>query len=100
MHVVMNNYMYDLLHCMCSTVINSGANPDWRHAETFENRIYLYMYCGLGSQQRSLESDSHAEKYISPRVGHRDKPDTILAFYRIDPFPQTISNYWLMTYFE
>ncbi len=39
------------------------------------------------------------QRSMAPGVGsqsHRDKPDTILAFYRIDPFPQTISNYWLM----
>ena len=61
------------------------------------------MHCGLGSQQRSLES--HAEKYHYgslcriPESANIDKPDTILAFYCIDPFPQTHkanSNYWLM----
>ena len=39
--------MYDL----------SSTEPDWRHAETFENRVLVahrYMHCGLGSQQRSL----------------------------------------------
>ena len=59
------------------------------------------MHCGLGSQQRSLQS--HAEKYGSwsriPESANGDKPDTILAFYCIDPFPQTHkanSNYWFM----
>ncbi len=33
--------------------------PDWRHTETFENRVLVahrYMHCELESQQRSLES--------------------------------------------
>ncbi len=51
-------------------------------------RTGFYMHCRLGSQQRSLES--YTEKYGSwsriPESANRDKPDTILAFYCIDPF--------------
>ena len=36
-----------------------ARETNWRHAETFENRVLVahrHMHCGLGSQQRSLES--------------------------------------------
>ncbi len=100
-HVV----MYDWINCLTQQLRNQTGGMLKHLNRVLVVHIDRYMHCGLGSQQRSLES--HAEKYGSwsriPESANRtNHADTILAFYCINPFQthKANSNYNFFFFLE
>ncbi len=75
----------DIDRCIaCVTSTATQEKPDWRYAETFENRVLVVHETCTVDWDHSKETWSLREVWLLPGSRASQQPVTILAFYFSD----------------